>query len=92
VYVITNTYTNEQYIGITVKNYSTPYKTLKRRIQKHVQRAFAESKNWTLCESIRKWGAENFTFGLIQSVRGRSAAHQIERQLIRQYQPELNTF
>lgn len=92
VYVITNTYTSEQYIGITVKNYSTAYRTLRRRIQKHIQRATAETKNWTLCENIRQWGAENFTFGLVDTVRGRAAAHQRERELIRQYNPQLNTF
>lgn len=91
VYVITNTYTNEQYIGITVKN-TTIYKTLKRRVQKHVQRALAEPKDWALSDNIRTWGSEAFTFGFVESVRGRKAAHQRERQLIAQYQPALNTF
>lgn len=92
VYVITNTYTNEQYIGITVKNLSTVYRTLKRRIQKHVQRAMSEDKSWALSDNIRTWGSEAFTFGFVESVRGRKAAHQRERQLIAEYQPALNTF
>lgn len=91
-YVITNTYTGEQYIGITVKNLSTVYRTLKRRIQKHVQRALTETKDWALSENIRTWGSEAFTFGFLEQVRGRKAAHQRERQLIAQYRPALNTF
>lgn len=92
VYVITNTYTGEQYIGITVKNLGTVYRTLKRRIQKHVQRANVESKDWALSEAIRTWGSDAFTFGFVEAVRGRKPAHQRERQLIAQYRPSLNTF
>ena len=91
VYVITNMYTNEQYIGITVKN-GTVFKTLKRRIQKHVQRATAENKSWALCEEIRAWGPEAFNFGFVEQIRGRKAAHQRERQLITEFNPALNTF
>lgn len=92
VYVITNTYTGDQYIGITVKNPGGIYKTLRRRIQKHVQRAMAEDKSWMLSDSIRQWGNGAFTFGYLESIRGRKAAHQRERALISEYQPSLNTF
>lgn len=92
VYVITNSFTQDQYIGITVKNPGGVFKTLNRRIQKHVQRALAEDKSWALSECIRTWGAEAFTFGLLETVRGRKAAHQRERQLISEFQPVLNTF
>ena len=92
VYVITNTYTGEQYIGITVKNPGGIFKTLKRRIQKHVQRAMAEDKSWALSESIRTWGSEAFSYGFVESIRGRKNAHQRERHLITQYSPVLNTF
>lgn len=92
IYVITNSYTAEQYIGITVKNPGGAFKTLRRRVQKHVQRALAEDKDWALSQNLRDWGNEAFTFGFIEQVRGRKAAHQRERQLIAQYQPALNTF
>lgn len=92
VYVITNTYTGDQYIGITVKNYSTIYRTLKRRVQKHVQRALTENKNWALCEAIRTWGVEAFSFGFVEAIRGRKPAYQRERQLLAAYNPVLNTF
>lgn len=92
IYVITNIVTEEQYIGITVKNVGGIKKTLRRRIQKHVQRALAEDKNWALSRSIREYGSESFTYGLVESVRGRLAAHSRERELINQFNPSLNTF
>lgn len=92
VYVLTNVVTGEQYVGITVKNPGGVRKTLHRRVQKHVQRAYAEGKNWALSQSIREWGTNSFTYGLLETVRGRLAAHAREREIIREYQPLLNTF
>ena len=91
IYCITNTVTGEQYVGITVKNPGGVRKTLKRRIQKHVQRARSEDKSWRLCGSIREHGVGAFTYGLLETVRGRAAAHARERELINTYQPELNS-
>ena len=92
IYVINNTVTGDQYIGITVKNVGGIQKTLKRRIQKHVQRAMAEDKSWALSNSIREHGSANFTYGFVESIRGRLAAHGRERELIREFNPSLNTF
>lgn len=92
IYVLTNTVTGEQYVGITVKNPGGVKKTLHRRVQKHVQRAYAEGKDWTLSQSIREHGTRAFTYGLLETVRGRLAAHSREREIIREYQPLLNTF
>lgn len=91
IYVINNTITGENYVGITVKNPGGVRKTLRRRIQKHIQRALAEDKGWSLCDSIRRWGTGAFTYGLLETVRGRSAAHQRERELINTFKPELNS-
>ena len=90
VYVITNTVTNEQYIGITVCGQAVR-RALKVRVQKHIRRALTENKSWALCESIRKYGAESFTYGLVELVRGRKPAHARERELIREFNPALNT-
>jgi hypothetical protein len=92
IYVIQNIVTGEQYVGITVKNVGGVQKTLKRRIQKHVQRALAEDKGWALSRSIREHGSESFTYGLLETVRGRAAAHTRERELINGQRPALNTF
>ena len=90
VYVITNVVTKQQYIGITVCGQQVR-KSLKVRIQKHVRRALTEDKSWALCHSIREHGPENHVYGIVEFVRGRKPAHQRERELIREFNPELNT-
>lgn len=90
VYVITNTLTQEQYLGITVCSGNVK-QALKVRMQKHLRRALTENKNWALCVSLREHGAENHTYGLLEIVRGRLAAHARERELIREFNPALNT-
>jgi hypothetical protein len=90
VYVITNNVTSEQYVGITVCGQQVR-KALKVRIQKHVRRALTENKDWALCESIRTYGPEAFTYGIVEFVRGRKPAHARERELIREVNPALNT-
>ena len=90
VYCITNKVTGEQYIGITGVN-TTVKQSLHIRIRKHIQRAKTENKNWGLYENIRSYGIENFTYGLVEVVRGRKPAHSRERELIRQHNPALNT-
>lgn len=90
VYVITNTQTGEQYIGITVCG-ANLRRALRIRIQKHVRRALTEARDWNLCHSIREHGPEAHTYGLLEIVRGRRPAHARERELIREYRPALNT-
>ncbi len=90
IYVITNVITTEQYIGVTVCS-GNLRKALKVRIQKHVRRALTENKDWALCQSIREYGAESFTYGLVETVRGKVEAHARERELTKVYNPVLNT-
>ena len=90
VYVITNTVTQQQYIGITVCGQQVR-RALKIRVQKHVRRALTENKSWALCQSIREYGADAHTYGIVEFVRGRKPAHARERELIREFRPALNT-
>lgn len=90
VYVITNTATGEQYIGITAAGQQVR-RALKVRMQKHIRRALTEGKTWGLCESIRAHGVEAFTYGVLETVRGRKPAHARERELIAEFAPALNT-
>ena len=90
VYVITNNITGAQYIGITVCGRNVR-QALKVRIQKHVRRAVTENKDWELCKSIREYGTLAHTYGLVEIVRGRKPAHARERELIREYNPALNS-
>lgn len=79
------------YIGMTHVENGSPVKSLRRRWLKHVQRAMTENKTWKLCEAIRKYGPDAFTVEIIEVVRGKTAAHDVERQLIRDLKPKLNT-
>lgn len=90
IYVITNNVTGDFYVGVTVCS-GNVRKALKVRIQKHVRRALTENKDWALCQNIRDYGVEAFTYGLVETVRGKAAAHSRERELTRAYEPTLNT-
>ena len=90
VYCITNTQTGQQYVGITVCGRNVR-RALKIRIQKHVRRALTEGRDWALCRSIREYGTRAHEYGLLELVRGRKPAHARERELIREFNPQLNT-
>jgi hypothetical protein len=80
-----------EYIGVTYVEDRSPVKSLRRRWQKHVRRALTEGRDWTLCKAIRKHGSEAFVVEVLEVIRGKSAAHERERDLIRSSRPRLNT-
>ena len=93
IYYIQDVETLECYIGLTAMCFAgNVRKTLTRRMQKHMQRALTENKNWGLSRALRERGAERFVFGVIEVVRGKRAAHARETELINTMQPALNTF
>ena len=93
IYYIQNVVTGDFYIGLTAVCFAGNVKrTLTRRMQKHLQRAMTESKNWGLSRNLRKYGPESFVFGHLETVRGKKAAHARETQLIKELDPALNTF
>lgn len=93
IYFIQDKVTLEYYIGLTAVNYNgNVRKTLVRRMQKHMQRALTENKNWGLSRALRERGAERFVFGVVEVVRGKRPAHARETELINTLQPALNTF
>lgn len=79
------------YIGVTYVEKSNTKKSLARRWRKHVRRAFNEGLNWKLCEAIRQYGPDAFIVEVVEVVRGKVAAHTLERELIKQLKPKLNT-
>ena len=88
VYCLTNVETGDFYIGITQ---GFRKRDLKIRVQKHIRRALTEGKAWALCDAIRSYGVEVFVPQIIEVVRGKNAAHMLERELIGEYLPTLNT-
>lgn len=90
VYVIT--VKGDSYVGVTyVERKIGVDKSMRRRWQKHVRRALTENKDWKLCKAIRKHGPEKFSVSVHGVVRGKNAAHELERKLIRKIKPKLNT-
>jgi len=92
-YYIQDVVTQEYYIGLTALAFKgNVFRTLRRRMQKHMQRALTERKNWGLSCALRERGAERFVFGVIEIVRGKRPAHERETLLINTLRPALNTF
>ncbi len=93
IYFIQDNVTLEYYIGLTALSFkSNVFRTLRRRMQKHMQRAMTENKDWGLSRALRERGAERFVFGVVEVVRGKRPAHARETELINTLQPALNTF
>jgi hypothetical protein len=80
----------QEYIGLTVSVGRAFLRSVKVRVQKHMSRAKVENKDWTVCEALRS--AEVVKYEVLEVVRGRKAAYTRERELIAEFQPELNDF
>lgn len=79
------------YIGVTAKTESTVVKSLRVRMNKHLYRSRTEDKSWALYEALRERGPGAFAYSIVSVVRGKSEAHSVERALIRELRPTLNT-
>lgn len=79
------------YIGVTARTESTVLKSVRVRMNKHLYRSRSEAKSWRLYEALRERGPECFSYSIVSVVRGKSTAHQLERALIRELRPTLNT-
>lgn len=91
IYVITNSINDEKYVGLSVCVDRSGQETLAARWCRHVGRALNQSKDWRLCQSIRKYGPETFVPEILQIVRGKAAAHSLETQLRKSGKFVLNT-
>jgi len=80
------------YIGVTAKTETTINKSVLARAAKHYYRAKRESKNWLLCQELRKLADKSEIEVLVHEViRGKAAAHKREVELRRTLRPALNT-
>jgi len=82
---------SDYYIGVTAKTESTVNRSVQVRFNKHVYRSRSEDKSWRLYEAMRERGVESFDLSILAVVRGKGEAHQVERKMIREYRPTLNT-
>ncbi len=80
------------YVGVTAKTESTVLKSVRARIAKHWYRAQTETKSWALCELLRGYDSkEAIDVRVLEIVRGKAAAHEREREIIRSENPFYNT-
>jgi hypothetical protein len=70
---------------------STVKKSVLVRCNKHLYRMRSEDKGWMLYETMRERGTDSFTVRVMSVVRGKTEAHNLERGLIRDMKPNLNT-
>lgn len=90
IYRLTDTLTGEKYIGLTVCKGRAYWKSLATRWQKHVYHACVENRPHLLQQRIRAHGETAFEYEILYIVRGKPAAHELERSLIRKHAPALN--
>jgi hypothetical protein len=91
-YQVTCEDTGDSYIGLTVSQGRAFLRSVKVRWQKHVSRAVRENKPWYFCEFLRSMPDAEYTYQVVEVIRGRKNAYQRERELIREISPTLNTF
>ena len=80
----------QSYIGITAKTQTTVLKSVRLRFAKHVERARNENKSWPLYTALKKHGEEAVEIFILETVRGKAAAHVRECELIKTLKPKLN--
>ena len=84
--------TGDSYVGLTVAQGQAFLRSVKVRVQKHLSRARKENHEWTLYEFLRENPEVELQYEVLEVVRGRKPAYQRERELIAEYEPNLNTF
>lgn len=90
-YEIVNTSNGKSYLGITAAIGRRFHYSAKLRLQKHFSRARKENKQWALYIDMRENDESVYELFIVDIVRGKALAHQIETQLLREFQYELNS-
>jgi len=96
-YKITCQENGEVYVGLVVRIGQAVKKTLTKRLFQHTSRAMGTAKGWetpkpwALHVAIRKYGADRFVIELVETVRGKAAAHAREVELMAELRATLNT-
>lgn len=94
IYEITNVVTGDSYVGLTVCTHGTSrkglYRAIERRFQKHVCRALRTDSQLPVSIQIRDFGPESFEIHPVWIVRGKDAAHEVEREVVADLEPSLN--
>ena len=90
-YEIVNTITGASYLGITACIGRRILYSARLRFQKHCSRAKCENKGWKLYTDMREYGVDVYDVFVVDMVRGKKAAHQLEVKLLKEFNYELNS-
>ena len=90
-YEIVNTSNGKSYLGITAAIGRRFHYSAKLRLQKHFSRARKENKQWALYIDMRENDESVYELFIVDIVRGKALAHQIETQLLKEFEYELNS-
>lgn len=91
IYEIVNTTNGKSYVGITAAIGRRFHYSAKLRLQKHFSRARREDRQWALYIDMREHEQEVYELFIVDVVRGKALAHQIEVELLKEFQYELNS-
>ena len=91
IYEIVNTLTGASYLGITACIGRRVHYSAHLRFLKHQSRARKEKRNWALYIDMRENDPSVYELFIVDVVRGKALAHQIETKLLKKYNYELNS-
>ena len=95
IYEIENTINGKTYIGVTSLSQFYHTKSVRyaaiRRFQKHYSRAHKELLDWALYKDMRKHDRDVYNVWIIDVVKGKERAHQIETGLLQTQEYKLNS-
>ena len=91
IYEIVNTSNGKSYLGITAAIGRRFHYSAHLRFLKHQSRARKEKKQWALYIDMRENNPEVYGLFIVDVVRGKKLAHQIETELLKEFNYELNS-
>jgi predicted GIY-YIG superfamily endonuclease len=94
IYLITNTFNGNEYIGITASTGRAFLRSAKVRLQKHFSRARRENWDWKLYMDMVNYIDDLelvYEVSVLDVVRGKESAHIREMELVKKHKPALNT-
>ena len=95
IYEIENSLTGQSYIGVTSLSQFYHTKSVRyaanRRFQKHYSKAKSGECKWKLHKDMRKYGGDVYNVWILDVVKGKELAHQIETEFLQQKRYELNS-
>lgn len=91
IYEIVNILSGASYLGVTVATGRRFKYSAELRLQKHFSRAKCENKKWKLYRDMKEFPKEAYEVFIVDVVRGKRAAHQLETFLLQTFNYELNS-